>query len=242
MSILRVATIEPEGATTTLTLGLSGDTVTSSADSIKANTFKDAGGNTLWTSDGSGTLSSINSGLAPAGAKVITSTTGTNTSAIEFTTGIDSSYDHYMFTMVNMFPHTNGENFRVAWSSNAGSSYGITKTGPWFRARHTEGGASGDLAYDSSYDSAQTTDAQNLTYSTGGDADQCYSGILHFFNPSSPTYVKNWYVNGNNAMADDTSQNIFVAGYLNTTTAIDAVKFYFSSGNITGTVTMYGIV
>ena len=50
MSILRVATIEPEGATTTLTLGLSGDTVTSSADSIKVNTFKDAGGNTLWTS------------------------------------------------------------------------------------------------------------------------------------------------------------------------------------------------
>ena len=65
MSELRVATIEPEGATTTLTLGASGDTVTSSADSIKANTFKDAGGNTLWTSDGAGTLSSVNIGLKP---------------------------------------------------------------------------------------------------------------------------------------------------------------------------------
>ena len=40
MSILRVATIEPEGATTTLTLGLAGDTVTSSADSIKVNTLR----------------------------------------------------------------------------------------------------------------------------------------------------------------------------------------------------------
>ena len=84
MSILRVATIEPEGATTTLTLGLSGDTVTSSADSIKANTFKDAGGNTLWTSDGSGTLSSVNSGISSKGPQLILSQTASEKEFINY--------------------------------------------------------------------------------------------------------------------------------------------------------------
>ena len=109
MSILRVATIEPEGATTTLTLGASGDTVTSSADSIKANTFKDAGGNTLWTSNGSGTLSNVNAGLSAAGPILIS--TNTITSAVTestFTTGIDSTYDIYMFAFVNMEIDYNG--------------------------------------------------------------------------------------------------------------------------------------
>ena len=63
MGTLRAKTIEPATGST-LTLGASGDTVTVSSDSIKVNTFKDAGGNTLFTSDGAGTLSSVNSGLA----------------------------------------------------------------------------------------------------------------------------------------------------------------------------------
>ena len=161
--------------------------------------------------------------------------------SMEFTSGIDNTYDEYMFVMTDMFPHTNGENMRVTFSTDGGSSYGLTKTGTWFRARHTEGGASGDLAYDASYDHAQNTDAQNLSYSTGGDADQSYAGILHLFNPSNTTYVKHYYVRGNVALAADGVQDVFVAGYINTTTAVNAVKFLFSSGNISGTVQMYGI-
>ena len=84
MAKLYVDTIEPEGATTTLTLGASGDTVTSSADSIKVNTFKDAGGNTLFTSDGAGTLSSVNSAIA--GSMIfISSQTASASSSISFT-------------------------------------------------------------------------------------------------------------------------------------------------------------
>ena len=241
MSEIKVKTIEPSTGTN-LTLGTSGDTVAVSSDSVKLDIWKDSGGNTLFQSDGAGTLSNINSGFSPSGAKLITSTTGTNTSAIEFTTGIDSTYNHYIFTMVNMFPHTNGENFRVAWSTDAGSSYGVIKTGTWFHAQHYENGTGGQISYDSSYDSTQTTDAQNLTYSTGGDADQCYSGIMHFWGPASTTFVKQWSVIGCNAMADDRISNVFVAGYLNTTTAVNAIKFYFSAGNTSGTVTMYGMV
>ena len=51
MTTLNVNTITPSGST--LTLGAAGDTVVV-ADDVKVNTVKDAGGNTLWVSDGSG--------------------------------------------------------------------------------------------------------------------------------------------------------------------------------------------
>ena len=53
VTTLNVNTIEPAGST--LTIGASGDTVVAT-DSVNVNTVKDAGGNTLWVSNGSGTL------------------------------------------------------------------------------------------------------------------------------------------------------------------------------------------
>ena len=172
---------------------------------------------------------------------ISTNSDTTDVASIEFTSGIDGTYDEYMFVMTDMFPHTNNENMRVTFSTNGGTDYGLTKTGTWFRGRHNEDGSDGDLAYDGSYDHAQNTDAQNLSYATGGDADQSYAGILHLFNPSNTTYVKHYYVRGNVALAADGVQDVFVAGYINTTTAVNAIKFLYSSGNISGTIQMYGI-
>ena len=64
MSSLETRKIEPQSGTT-VTLGEAGDTVTVPTGVIvKTNTVKDAGGNTLFTSDGAGTLSSVNSAIA----------------------------------------------------------------------------------------------------------------------------------------------------------------------------------
>ena len=104
MSILRTKTIEPATGST-LTLGASGDTVTVSSDSIKVNTFKDAGGNTLFTSDGAGTLSSVNAGLVGGAGPVLISTdTASGASSIDITSGIDSTYKEYLFTFKNIHP------------------------------------------------------------------------------------------------------------------------------------------
>ena len=56
MSTLKAHNIEPATGTD-VALGAAGDSITVSGDSLKLNTFKDAGGNTLFTSNGSGTLS-----------------------------------------------------------------------------------------------------------------------------------------------------------------------------------------
>ena len=52
-SILKTNAIEPQSGTT-LTIGQSGQNVVVNADSIKNNVIKDAGGNAIFTSNGSG--------------------------------------------------------------------------------------------------------------------------------------------------------------------------------------------
>ena len=245
MSILRVGTIEPEGATTTLTLGASGDTVTSSADSINANTFKDAGGNTLWTSNGSGTLSSINSGLKPSGPVLIS--TNTITSAVTestFTTGIDSTYDIYMFAFINMEIDYNGSQIVFQCSTDGGSSWGITKTTTVFLTYHNEANTTQSLTYQANQDLAQSNAAQSISYQQGGNApaDESLCGIMYLYGPASTTYVKQFMVTTQFYVATDQSWSWWGAGYFNTTSAIDAIKFDSVQGDIVkGTIAMYGI-
>ena len=102
VTTLNVNTIEPAGST--LTLGASGDTVVAT-DSVNVNTVKDAGGNTLWVSNGSGTLSSVNSGLGDS-LKLISSQTADDDASVSFTSGIDSSYKEYIFKFYNIAPAT----------------------------------------------------------------------------------------------------------------------------------------
>ena len=95
MSNLEAKKIAPATGTT-VTLGAAGDTVTVAASALKTNTVKDAGGNTLFTSNGSGTLSSVNSAFK-GGLIFISSQTASGSSGIAFTTGIDNTYKEYVF-------------------------------------------------------------------------------------------------------------------------------------------------
>ena len=242
MSILRVATIEPEGATTSLTLGASGDTVTSNADAIKVNTVKDAGGNTIFTSNGSGTISSVNSALQ-GGLIFISSQTATGVSTVNFTTGIDSTYNEYVFYFYNCHPSSaSGTHFEFQGSIDGGSNYNVAMTTTIFRAAHKQDDSSSGVAYMASYDQAQGTAYQMLgEYVDGSQSDGSIAGELHLYNPSSTTYVKLFNATTQMYNYFPASDNNFTAGYFNTTTAINAISFKFTSGTIdAGTIAMYG--
>ena len=123
-----------------------------------------------------------------------------------------------------------------------GSNYNVTKTTTLFQAFHKEDGSSTSLSYDSSRDLAQGTGFQNLNSDTGNDNDQSISGHFHLFNPSSTTFVKHFISISQTAHNLDFSINQYVAGYGNTASAVDAVQFKMSSGNIdSGTIKLYGI-
>ena len=241
MTTINVNTVAPAGSV--LTVGDSGDTIVA-VDEIKVNTVKDAGGNTLWVSNGSGTLSSVSSGFGGA-LNLLSTQTASNSANVAFTSGIDSTYKEYVFEFININPATDAVTFHFNGSDDASSwSYDVVKTTTVFDAYHYENDGGGTLEYASAQDLAQSTAYQTLVSTLGNDADQCASGKLHLFNPSSTTYVKNFY--GTFSYVAESSgsyeQNNYVAGYFNTTSAITAIDFKMSSGNINaGTIKMYGV-
>lgn len=238
MTTLKTNAIEPEGATTNLTVGMTGqNVVVGGSGGIKANTFKDAGGNTLWTSNGSGVLSSV-SGFG--GAQVlIQSQTASNSASLSFTSGITSTYKEYVFEFFNINPATD-QYLTINFSSDGGSNYNMDKTTTFLEAYHYESNSSG-LIYQASYDLAQSAAGQPISQHIGSGADECMAGELHLYNPANTTHVKNFYSRVNNYAGADISQNAHVGGYVNSTTAINAVQFAMSSGNFDGKIKMYGV-
>ena len=237
MSTLETGTIEPQSGTT-VTLGASGDAVVIGADALKVNTVKDAGANTIFTSDGSGTLSSVNSGLA-GNMVFISSTTASGATSVTFSSGIDSTYDEYVFHFVNINPSSDGGFFQFQ------AVPVVNATTTFFVAAHDEGDTWGSLDYNASYDRVDDNRYLWLTSDIGSDADQSGSGILHIFGPSSTTYVKHWYATSQIVSKNDYSKNSYTAGYFNTTSAITGFIFHIGdtgpTGTFDGTIALYGI-
>ena len=182
------------------------------------------------------------------GALVLIKTlTASSSGTLSFVNGssdvvLDSTYKEYLFIWNNCHPATDGESFQFNMSADTGSNYNVTKTTTYFTAYNYESGGTPALTYATNVDLAQSTAFQNINSGVGSDNDQCASGYIHLFNPSSTTFVKHFISCGNTAESSDLSSNVFVAGYGNTTSAVDAVQFKFSSGNIdAGTITLYGI-
>ena len=239
MTTINVNTIAPSGST--LTVGDSGDTIV--VPEVKVNTIKDAGGNTLWVSNGSGTLSSVSSGFGGA-LNLISTQTASGSASISFTSGIDSTYKEYVFKFININPATNATTFGFQVNASGETGYNETITSTYFRAYHQEddGGADGP-GFQASPSQDEGTALQHFMYSVGSASDEAGCGELHLFNPSSTTYVKNFYTIANSytTNGNDMSYQVFAAGYVNITTAITQIEFKMVSGNFDGKIKMYGV-
>ena len=185
----------------------------------------------------------------PTGSLTLLSTQTASASAtISFTSGIDSTYDSYVFKFYNMHPATDQVGFQFNMSIDSGSNYNVTKTTTVFIGYHNEADNAADLFYNGDNDLAQSTAYQNLIFPTlSNDNDSNTSGTLTLYNPSSTTFVKH-FISRLNCTVEQTggtdpySEDVNVAGYGNTTSAVDAVQFKMSSGNIdSGTIKMYGV-
>ena len=242
MAKLYVDTIEPEGATTNLAIGEAGQDVILPGNDIRANVLQDAGGNAILTSNGSGTLSGLNSAFGDA-LKLISTTSFSGQTSIEITSNIDSTYSEYIFRLVNFVSDTANSLFVFQCSIDGGSNYNLTTTSTFFLARHTETNSVASLGAVTSYMQNQGTSFQNISYDTKNDADAAHSGELHLFNPSSTTYVKHFYSEASvvDGSTVSTLNHYFVGGYINQTKAIDEIQFKMSSGNFDGTIKLYGV-
>jgi hypothetical protein len=218
--------------------------------SIIQNAANNIGANGVFSSSALTNASVSGISALPSGARgkpiLLSTQTASASASISFTTGIDSTYDIYKFEIINCHPSTDGVKLEFNLSTDGGSSYNVTKTTTVFDAYHREDTSSVGLGYNSSQDLAQSTAFQNLTpeVELGNANDASVSGLFQLFNPASTTYVKHFIYNGNHMsyLSPPWSINAHVAGYGNTTSAVNAIQFKMSSGNIdAGTIKMYGI-
>ena len=172
--------------------------------------------------------------------------TASSSASISFVHGssdvvLDSTYPIYLFKFINIHPsEASRPQFNV--SIDSGSNYNVAKTTTFFASYHAEsGGSTGGLGYSTSGDLAQGTGVQRLGGTTDADNDTAMSGTLTLFNPSSTTFVKH-FIATTQQVSTAYSQELFLGGYANTTSAVDAIQFSQSSGTIqSGTIKLYGI-
>ena len=180
--------------------------------------------------------------VADATLVLLSTQTASASASISFTSGIDSTYDEYIFKFINIHNSIDNAVFTFNGSTDGGSNYNVVKTTTTFGAYHNEADNNSNLTYFSGNDIAQGTGYQNLFTEQGIQDDVNSCGELHLFAPSSNTFVKHFIFTCSDMLQNDYARQDFVAGYFNTTSAINAVDFKMSSGNIDdGIIKMYGV-
>ena len=183
--------------------------------------------------------------LATGSMVLIKEQTASSSSTISFVDGsggvvLDSTYPIYKFSFINIHPANNNILFNFQGSTDSGSNYNTSMTTTFFDAYHAESGSPSALRYITSLDQANGTSFQTISVAFSGN-DEASSGELYLFNPSSTTFVKHFF-SRIESTETSYSKDQYCAGYFNTTSAIDAIQFKMSSGNIdAGTIKLYGI-
>ena len=175
--------------------------------------------------------------------------TASSSSTLSFVDGassvvLDNTYKVYLFTFNNIHPSAENPNFAFNLSVDSGSNYNVSKATTYFRTQNGESGSGAELGYETGLDLANATGIQKISKEAGNDNDQGVSGHFHLFNPSSTTFVKHFICQTNNNFkySEPYAYSNYIAGYGNTTSAVDARQFSFSSGSIdSGDIVLYGI-
>ena len=207
-------------------LGTDGQVFTSAGAGVK-QTFEAAAGGGSWnhiktlTSDGSdATLSFVD------GADDVT---------------FDNTYKIYRFHYQSIHPETNATVFEFQASDDGGSSYAVAVVSSFHRTHNNESGYNQGTGSDT-VSAGGSTDYSHLMNNSGSDADQTCNGWLTIQDPSNTTFMKCWAHEGYSCAANDYWNGVYGGGYWITTSAIDAIQFRFSSGEIqAGTISLYGL-
>lgn len=186
-------------------------------------------------------ITAIPASISGGGLNLISTQTASSSATIDFTSGIDSTYKEYIFKFIDCHPSATAK-FAFNFSTDGGSNYNVTKTTTFFNSIHLENDTTTQLDYDVSRDLAQSTAVAQITQTSGTGNDEGSSGFLHLFDPSNTTFVKHYISRISQVTSNPAESDNFSAGYGNTTSAIDAVQFSFTSGNIdSGVIKLYGV-
>ena len=184
---------------------------------------------------------SLGTGVGGSLIKISTQTISSAVASVNFTSGIDNTYDKYIFTFLNIVPSTDASRLQVKFSTDGGSTYAATILSNFYFAAHNEADTDTTFAYDAGLDTTSGT-AHTLTANIGSDADQSSSGYFGIYNPASTTKQKTFYSNCQTTEASDFIRSDYTGGYVRTVNPVDAIQFLVHSGDIeSGSITLHGI-
>jgi len=188
-------------------------------------------------------LTALPSAVPTGKMTLLNTATASSSASLSFdSTYINSDYLIYKFEFINLHSANNDTLLQFNVSTDNGSNYNVAKTTTHFRTYLNENGTGAFLGYITGFDLAQGTGEQTLSGGMGNDNDQSLSAELTLFNPSSTTFVKHFIARTQFYEATDFSESNFTAGYANTTSAVNAIRFKLSSGNIdAGQIKLYGL-
>ena len=175
--------------------------------------------------------------------KTLTADEDANLSFVNGTSDVvlDSTYKEYLFILNNIHPASTGQ--MNIFFRDGGTDFDAVCTTSNFSAYHAEDGSATSLYNEGDVDVAQGSTVPLIRNPGADSADSSAVVIMHLFNPSDTTFVKHFLITDSYVYGD--SYGAFSdrkGGYVNTTTAIDGVKFQMASGNIdAGTIQLFGL-
>lgn len=172
-------------------------------------------------------------GTGPSIVKIST-TSASNSASVDFT-GLSSTYIAYIVQIANLIPATDGVDLYMRTDENNGASFETAN----YRYATTSA-----LDDSDSYSIFRATSAGQmvLVLALGNATDENVSGFVYIHNPSSAlAFLASWdMVQLNNAALFRRRTG---GGTQPVTTAVNAIRFLMSAGNITsGTFTLYGVL
>lgn len=157
---------------------------------------------------------------------------------IDFTQFIDSTYDEYVIEFMDVAPSAATAGLFMRTSSNSGSSFDSGAGNYRWAANMNDSSAGADI----DVSTGDTTIALLGAVLQRNTAGESAGGSVKLFRPSGTTFQK--LIEVNNSSYDSVGNIRRNAGFgaRTATAVINAVRFYYSTGNIaTGTFRLYGI-
>jgi hypothetical protein len=198
-----------------------------------------AGGTSTYVLTSNGATSAP-SWQAPSGGgalDLLEQHTASTSATLDFTTAISATYDEYQIEFVNVIPASNNVALYMRMSTNGGSSYDTSSIYD-FTAGYAYSGGVGVGA------SATNSDRITLIDAVGNSSNYGVRGSIRLFSPGSTALYKS--VLGQLMRDDASALGIVlitgVGGVYKSATAVNALRFLYSSGNIaSGTIRVYGV-
>ena len=204
---------------------------------ITANTVSVLSGTTL-NIDSGATIANSGTATGFGGLLFISGATASNSATVAFT-GISSTYETYVITFNNVVPASDSVSFNMRTSTDGGTSYESGAGNYRYVAERGSQGGTGVTG------SASATEILLVAAGSGigSDTGEGFNGIAYLYHPSNTGLYTS--ISSHGHYQDGAADSLYYqsAGTRIAAADVDAIQFYFSSGNIeSGEINLYGMV